>query len=57
MNVWIYPALREIGSVDEVIYCILMPVMSSTPMEIALRFDSILRIATGAVNVGTRRSF
>lgn len=53
MNVWISPAFREIDLVDEVIYCILMPVISSTQMEIALRFDSILRIATGALNVHT----
>lgn len=56
MNVWIYPAFREVDLVDEVIDCILMPVMSSTQMEIVLRFDSILRFATGTVNVHTLRS-
>lgn len=35
MNVWIYCAFGEIDlvHVDEVIYCILMPVMSSAQME------------------------
>lgn len=53
----IYSAFREIVLADEVIYCMLMPVMSSIQMEIALRFDSILRIATGAVNVRTLLCF
>ena len=44
-----FPAFREIGSADGVIYCILVPVMSSSQMEIALSFDSILRIAPGAL--------
>lgn len=57
INIWIYHAFREIGWADEVIYCILMPVMSSTQMEIALRSDSILRVAMGSANVCTFHSF
>lgn len=57
MNIWIYHAFREIVWVDEVIYCILRPAMSSTHMEIALWSDSILRVATGAANMRTLSFF
>lgn len=56
MNLWICPTLREIGSVDEVILCITMPLISATQMETALRFDSILRVATGAMAVFSYQS-